>query len=130
MGVQLRQLVRERAGHRCEYCQIHENELVDIAFHVEHIIASKHGGDDELENLALACDRCNLHKGSNLAGIDPVTGQLSALFNPRQDVWDQHFEMLACEIKRKTSLGRATVQVLNFNAARRVLLRQHLSGGS
>lgn len=129
MEASLRQFVRHRARYCCEYCRILENDLVEIAFHIEHIIALKHGGGDEPENLALACDRCNLHKGSNLAGIDPVTGEMLALFNPRNDVWDTHFEMKEFEIIGKTPQGRATAQVLNFNSPRRILLRQLLMTG-
>jgi len=55
-----------RAGNRCEYCRLPE-ELSDVPFHVEHIVARQHQGGDELSNLALACDRCNLYKGPNLA---------------------------------------------------------------
>jgi hypothetical protein len=125
----LRQLVRERAGNSCEYCHVRENDLLGIVFHVEHIIAIKHGGSDEIDNLALACDRCNLHKGSNLAGIDPLTGKMLALFNPRSDIWEMHFEIKEFEIFGKTPQGRATVQVLNFNSPRRILLRQLLMTG-
>ena len=81
----LRQRVRRRAKYQCEYCHLREAALADITFHVEHIVALKHGGTDDPENLALACDRCNLHKGTNLAGMDSVTGQLTPLFNPRRD---------------------------------------------
>lgn len=123
----LRQFVRERAGNRCEYCGIHENELVEIAFHVEHIIALKHGGTEDLDNLALACDRCNFHKGPNLAGIDSETGKLTPLFHPRKNVWQEHFSVSEFEIVGTTPVGRVTAQVLNFNAPRRLLLRQLLS---
>jgi hypothetical protein len=104
-----------------------ENDLVDICFHIEHIIAIKHGGDEDIENLALACDRCNLHKGPNVGGIDQETGQLTPLFHPRVDNWHEHFIQVNSEISGKTPAGRVTVQVLNFNAPRRVLLRQLLS---
>lgn len=77
MEASLKQFVRQRASFRCEYCLVQENDLAEIVFHIEHIIALKHGGSDESENLALACDRCNFHKGPNLAGIDPESGQLS-----------------------------------------------------
>ena len=73
MDASTRQLVRQRAGSRCEYCRLPEN-AVDVPFHVEHIIARRHGGSDDPSNLCLACDRCNLHKGPNLNSIDPDTG--------------------------------------------------------
>ena len=61
-----------------------------ISFHIEHIVSKKHGGTDDPDYLALACDRCNAYKGPNLASIDPDTGVLVALFNPRQDAWSNH----------------------------------------
>ena len=126
MDAGLRQLVRERAGFRCEYCLLREVELEGIAFHVEHIVALKHGGSGDPGNLALACDRCNLHKGPNIAGIDPATGQVTPLFNPRRDQWDSHFHTVEFEIVGITPTGRATVNVLNVNSPRRLQLRQWL----
>ena len=60
-------------------------------FHVEHIVARKHGGSDDENNLAWSCIFCNLYKGPNLASLDPDTGELTRLFNPRQDRWEDHF---------------------------------------
>jgi 5-methylcytosine-specific restriction endonuclease McrA len=76
MRPEVRQLVRTRAAERCEYCRLHEDDSPLISHQVEHIIPRKHGGTDDLENLALACIACNLYKGSNLSGIDPETGEL------------------------------------------------------
>jgi 5-methylcytosine-specific restriction endonuclease McrA len=61
-----RSLVRQRAGNRCEYCLIRQAHY-ESALHVEHIVAKQHHGADDPENLALACNHCNLHKGPNLA---------------------------------------------------------------
>ena len=69
-------IVRERAGFRCEYCQLHQDDSPLAVLHVEHIVPRKHGGSDDIENLALACIDCNLHKGPNLTGIDPDTGEI------------------------------------------------------
>jgi hypothetical protein len=55
-------------------------------------MAEKHGSSTGESNLAWACFSCNLHKGPNIAGIDPATGKLTWLFHPRQDAWEQHFE--------------------------------------
>jgi len=82
MDTTIRDLVRRRAGGRCEYCRLKQVHLPFSTFHIEHIIPRKHGGNDDPSNLALACDRCNAHKGSNLTGIDPDTGALIPLFNP------------------------------------------------
>jgi len=64
----VRQLVRQRAGQRCEYCRLPEHAS-ELAMHVEHIVARQHGGGDDTNNLAFACDRCNLCKGPNLVAI-------------------------------------------------------------
>ena len=84
-------LVRKRAGYSCEYCGLHEDDSPLAALHVEHIIPKCHGGTDDPANLALACIDCNLHKGPNLTGIDPNTGELSQLYNPRTNSWNRHF---------------------------------------
>jgi hypothetical protein len=83
MDARLRQRVRQRAAGRCEYCGVREG-LEPLAFHVEHITARQHEGKDTEENLALACQHCNLHKGSNLSALDPQTGDLTRLFHPRR----------------------------------------------
>ena len=77
MDAETRQLVRTRANHRCEYCGIHQRIYPDFAFHIEHIVARQHGGEDELDNLALSCHLCNSKKGPNLSGLDPDTGALT-----------------------------------------------------
>src|SRR5262245_27002940 len=78
-----RRLVRERAGNRCKYCGMPQAQQSFPFFHVDHIIAQQHGGTDKPSNLALSCYHCNLHKGSNLTGIDPETGVVVVLFHPR-----------------------------------------------
>lgn len=118
-----RQLVRQRARDRCEYCQLHQEYELVCRFHVEHIIPRQHDGGDEPENLALACFHCNQHKGSNLTGIDPDTGQIVRLFHPRRDRWEDHFELRGATVSGLTDIGRATVRVLKMNAARRLELR-------
>lgn len=67
---ELRRIVEERAGNRCEYCLIHEDNTY-VGCHVDHIIAEKHGGRTELDNLALACAFCNRAKGTDIASILP-----------------------------------------------------------
>jgi 5-methylcytosine-specific restriction endonuclease McrA len=108
--------VRLRAGNRCEYCRLPQERDRFFSFHVEHIIAQQHGGSDDLTNLALACHHCNLHKGPNLAGIDPDTGQMVPLFNPRTQRWEDHFDWDDAWILGRTPVGRATVRVLAMNA--------------
>lgn len=123
MDAETRRFVRERAGNRCEYCRLHQDHSPLVPLQIEHVRSKKHGGSDDLHNLALACIDCNLHKGTNLAGIDPQTNSLTRLFDPRQDAWDEHFYRLDFEIHGATPIGRATVYVLDFNATERVELR-------
>jgi hypothetical protein len=98
-----------------------------IAFHVEHIVSRQHGGTDDPGGLALACDRCNAYKGPNFTSIDPDTGTVVALFSPRANVWSEHFVVRDGYILGLTPTGRATVRLLNMNAARRVELRREWS---
>jgi len=92
MDAATRSLVRERAGNQCEYCQLPQ-WAVEATFHVDHIIASQHldQPDDHIDGLALACDRGNFCKATNLSSVDPETGKIVPLFNPRQDAWNAHF---------------------------------------
>jgi|SRR5882724_9541966 len=117
--------VRERAGESCEYCGLPQ-EFSGLRFHIEHIVARQHGGSDEINNLALACPECNLRKGTNLTGIDPQTGQVTPVFNPRQDRWPSHFVYIEASIAGKTPCGRTTVLLLQMNQPDRLRLRQHL----
>ncbi|MFN0018748.1 MAG: HNH endonuclease [Pirellulaceae bacterium] len=123
MDAQSKRLVRARAGGRCEYCHLDQAASPLASLQIEHVRPKKHHGGDELENLALACIDCNLHKGSNLAGIDPLSSQLTELFHPRQHVWEDHFEIAQGRIRGKTAIGRVTVDVMNFNSEEQVLLR-------
>jgi len=110
-----RQIVIERADSRCEYCKIYER-FSFLDFHIEHIIAIKHGGLSILENLAYSCCICNLSKGSDIATFikgfdDPVR-----FFHPRKDNWDDHFEVdKSGLILPKTNIGKATVKILDMN---------------
>ncbi len=122
----VRALVWERAEARCEYCRLRQSASPYRTFHIDHVIPSKHGGSDEISNLALACDRCSLHKGANLSGIDPVSNLIVPLFSPRSQAWDEHFHFVDARIEGLTSEGRATVRVCFMNSARRVQLRSEL----
>jgi len=115
--------VQERAGHRCEYCQLHQEDSPLAVMHVEHIIPRIHGGTDDLDNLALACVDCNLHKGPNLVGIDPETERVTDLFHPRRHRWEDHFEWRGIYLVGKTAIGRTTVRVLNMNSEDQLALR-------
>lgn len=113
----------ERAGRRCEYCRRHQADSPLAQLQVEHIIPRKHGGTDDVENLAAACVDCNLRKGSNLAGIDPETGAITPLIDPRRHPWTDHFRWDGLELIGLTAIGRTTIQVLDLNSHDRVEVR-------
>ncbi len=123
MDRRIRDNVRRRAGDMCEYCRLPQGATPLISFHVDHTIAQQHGGGSGLEDLALACDRCNAYKGPNLASIDEESGELASLFNPRTDAWSDHFRFRGSDIIGLTPVGRATARLLNMNALRRRQLR-------
>ena len=125
MDESIKATVRQRAGDCCEYCRLPQ-DAYDLTFHIEHVVASQHLQDDSLSNLALACDRCNLHKGTNLSTIDPGTQDLVEIFNPREDCWSDHFTVVGPEIVGTTAKGRGTVRLLQMNAERRLMLRHRL----
>ena len=125
MDAATRELVRRRAENRCEYCLLPQAHS-PFTHHIEHIVARQHGGGDEVNNLALACHRCNLRKGPNLTGIDPLTGDVAPLFHPRRDQWTAHFSLQDVRIVGLTPSGRATVHLLSMNDPRRLELRSAL----
>src|SRR5208282_5243773 len=126
MDASTREFVRQRASHRCEYCRLPETAVPFFAFHVEHVRASQHRGGDEAENLALACPYCNRFKGPNLSAIDPETGTLVPVFNPRTQSWQEHFALMGGEIVGRTPVGRATAGLLNMNEELRLEMRLEL----
>jgi 5-methylcytosine-specific restriction endonuclease McrA len=123
MNSATRAAVRERAGNRCEYCQLHQDDSPLAVLHVEHIVPRFHGGSDELDNLALACIDCNLHKGPNLTGVDPETKRVMELFHPRRHRWEEHLARRGIYIVGTTAIGRTTVRVLHMNSDDQLALR-------
>lgn len=116
---ELRRAVRLRARDCCEYCLVPES--MTLAVHeIDHVIAEKHGGPTDADNLALACVLCNGFKGSDLASIDPESGAIVPLFNPRRDRWTEHFRLETGRIQPLTASGRATVRLLQLNHPHRV----------
>jgi hypothetical protein len=126
MDASVRRQVRQRAGDRCEYCLLRQEDDPFYPFHIEHILPRQHGGPDHPDNLALACYHCNRHKGPNLAAIDPETEAIARLFNPRQDRWAEHFRAVGAVIAGITPVGRATSRLFKMNAAARLDLRTEL----
>lgn len=125
MDRSLHQLVWQRAGGLCEYCQ-RPQDSSSCPFEIDHIVAEQHGGATDAGNLAVACIYCNRHKGPNLSGTDPETGRIVRLFNPRTDGWDEHFEWAGPVLHGRTDIGRATIVVLAINRPEYVDVRQEL----
>ena len=119
----LRREVRERARERCEYCLLTESQVFG-PHEPDHLIALQHGGETSSVNLALACFDCNRLKGTNIASLDPFTGELVALFNPRTQKWTEHFQLNGIRIVPLTATGRATERLLQMNIRRRLKLRE------
>ena len=123
IGADLRAAVRQRARDRCEYCGLLQGHLAFAPFHVDHIIARKHGGQTALENLARICWRCNRHKGTDLTSFDPLTSELTRLFNPRADQWLDHFALQENQLISNTAIGRTTISLLRLNISERLAER-------
>src|SRR5258708_7434490 len=114
MNHDLEELVWQRAESLCEYCRMPQ-QFDTFAHEIDHVIAQKHYGPTLAHNLALACFPCNNHKGPNVAGVDPTTGKITKLFNPRRNKWQRHFRWHGPYLVGLTPIGRATISVLNIN---------------
>jgi 5-methylcytosine-specific restriction endonuclease McrA len=123
----LRKEVYERAKNRCEYCRT-DSEISESPFDVEHIIPEVEGGATLLENLALSCHGCNLHKSRRINNIDPLSGKIERLFDPRKDQWNKHFTWTDdyTILVGITPTGRVTVDTLKMNRSGLVRKRRVL----
>jgi hypothetical protein len=112
----VRQQVRKRAKYLCEYCHSLE-EASASPFEIDHIQPRSKGGADALDNLALACQRCNAYRYNFTQGVDPISDVVTDLFNPRLHQWSDHFVWVqgGLTIQGKTIIGRATCNRLDLN---------------
>jgi len=119
-----RRRIAEEAQYRCGYCQTQE-VVSGIPLTIEHITPKAKGGSDDNENVWLSCRLCNEKKGILLEALDPNTGETVPLFNPRTQMWSDHFAWSedGSRILPKTAIGRATVDVLSLNDELRVHAR-------
>lgn len=109
-------MLRVRANYRCEYCAV---ELAGMHYEVDHILPRCLGGVNSSANLAVTCTRCNRNKGVRTSFVDPHTQNVSRIFNPRSDQWNEHFRnTLEGEVVGTTPVGRTTVALL-FRSTRR-----------
>ena len=109
--------VKARAAGRCEYCRAPQI-LIGQAFHLDHITPRSAAGEMTTENLCLACSHCNIAKGDRMTAPDPRTGKPVPLYNPRKDIWEEHFRWSQDwrKLIGRTPTGRATVSALDMNA--------------
>lgn len=126
----LRKRVAETAHNRCGYCLM-PTEYVYAPMEIDHIWPLTLGGTDDEENLWLACPRCNLYKSSQTHSHDTETNQRVRLFNPREQVWSEHFRWSdsRTEIMGITPTGRVTVIVLQLNLEEAVAFRAFIVAG-
>jgi len=58
-GYELREYLLEKWQRRCAYCG-----QQNVPLQIEHIRPRAHGGTDRTSNLTLACEKCNVKKGT------------------------------------------------------------------
>lgn len=117
--------VKTRASQCCEYCRVLEL-FSFIGYELDHIISRKHGGTNELTNLAWTCAFCNYRKGTDIGTVLLPSMNFIRFFNPRLDHWDEHFEFSGALILSKTEIGEGTIRIFHFNQIDRLLERQTL----
>ncbi len=125
ISAELRRAVAERADYLCEYCLIHEEDTV-FGCQVDHIISEKHNGETSIDNLAYACTCCNRSKGSDIGSIAQDKRTYTRFFNPRLDLWRQHFRLDGIRIVVLSDVGEVTARILGINNADRLLEREAL----
>ena len=125
MSGSLAKLVHWRSAGQCEYCHLRQ-EATSVPFEVDHIVSRKHGGRTVASNLAMVCFYCNSFKGSDIAGLDPLTNRLTRLFNPRRQRWDRHFRWNGAALVGRTAIGRTTIRVLQINCEAAITVRESL----
>ncbi len=120
----IKQRIRQTAGHRCGYCLAEQRRTLGI-LEIEHLIALACGGTDEEANLWLSCSLCNRYKGMQIEAVDPETGSLAPLFNPRGQIWYEHFrwDEAGARIIGLSPVGRVTAQALQLNNPIAVVVR-------
>lgn len=120
----IRRRVADLAGHRCSYCR--SPEIVGIPMLIDHIIPVSAGGSSDIDNLCLACYRCNEFKWAKQESRDPLTGTSVALFRPRVQIWAEHFAWSrdGLRIMGLTACGRATIEVFHLNDLRLIQARR------
>ncbi len=116
IAVEIERRVRTTAKNRCGYC-LSPQHLVMARLEIEHIVPISKGGGNDESNLWLACPLCNRYKSDKITGVDLETGEKIKLFNPRTQVWFEHFDWTkdGLRIIGQTPTGRVTVTTLHLS---------------
>ena len=74
----------------------------------------------------MACYYCNRYKGTDIGSI--YKGEFIRFYNPRMDIWQEHFEMDLenATIQPLSPIGEVTASILGFNQVDRIIERQIL----
>jgi hypothetical protein len=126
ISAKLEAKIRREFRNRCSYCLLPQKILSSL-LEIEHILATSNGGTDDEYNLCLACRSCNGFKSNKMQGIDAETNQSVSLFNPRTQIWNEHFEFAEnySKLKGKTPCGRVTIIALQMNGEQAVTARKN-----
>lgn len=123
VSAELHAAVVAPARNRYEYCGLSQIGQ-EATFHIDHVVPRAAGGPTNEENLALACVSCSLRKWAKQTALDPETGHETPLFNPRTDIWGEHFQWNEELVDPLTPTGRATVTALAMNRPLIVAIRR------
>ena len=123
VSASVRALVVLRASHHREYCGLSQAGQ-EAAFHIDHVVPRAAGGGSSATNLALACVSCSLHKAAKQKSVDPESMTEVDLFNPRSQLWSNHFQWQDLRVVGRTKIGRATVAALKMNRALIIAIRR------
>lgn len=123
----LRREVVERAQGCCEYCLVHSDDRF-LPYHIDHILAEKHGGKSISKNLCYSCYLCNRYKGSDVSSVEwsDDEGEVIPLFHPRKQRWSEHFQLEGAIIAPLTPNARVTIRLLRLNDPERLIERDNL----
>jgi hypothetical protein len=77
--------------------------------------------------LCLACELCNQYKWTKTESLEPESGKIVPLFNPRNQKWKDHFtwNLDGIEIIGITACGRATIDALKLNNNLAIIVRKN-----
>lgn len=121
----IRREVAERAGFRCEYCLLAEKFMGHSA-QIDHIISLKHKGTNAIDSLAYSCWLCNCNKGSDVGSLIHDTRTFTRFYNPRIDIWSEHFQLINYQIEPLSDIGSVTEFIFGFNDSERIAERSIL----